>query len=484
MKRSIRALVLSAALMCAAGAYAAAISADDLLPPVQAKPAQQEQLLAVKNPEAVQTEKDPVMNVEVTKAETLQDAVNTVVERFFKPDKKSGAEGADYVVRQDGVTFVAVGRAAYDIDGANPTMLRIAHREAYVRAFMNAKAQMAQSVERLTDQSAENFAEWVNRSDTSDSKEVNNSVSHTGESQQGRGRVQDESIKQSVHAVLKGFITYAVYNKREGEVLVALVSTPRSRGEFGRPTPDSVSAATLADGLNAALAEVQSGFVPPVGGRIVVVPGTGETGFVGFGSSVVRYAKNPTDQTDNEIDAQRAAEMRAASALVGIIIGDDTDMKRHLDQNTLRSLENYEKYAKGDASVGGTDAEVAAVEESRRRVLSTISKGSQSNAITSLRSGILPPGVKRYTWVDDDGYFAYGMAVYIPTLSDMVTNAAQRMKDAKLLQDHYPQPERKPAARSGQTSEGPQTGGAYTPSAKDYKNEQRPGPSGVVNQNL
>jgi hypothetical protein len=85
-----------------------------------------------------------------------------------------------------------------------------------------------------------------------------------------------------------------------------------------------VTAANLRDGLNSVIAEIKNGFVPPVGGRIITVPGTGEIAFVGFGSSVVRYNSEKSMQERLKLQAERMAGTRALDALAGILTGDDT----------------------------------------------------------------------------------------------------------------------------------------------------------------
>ena len=478
--RSIRSFALAVMLLCAASAFAGpSVSADDFLPPAQAKPEQRAELLTVKNPDAVQTVQDPATNTPVVKAATVQDAINSIAEQFIR----QAGKGCKVVSSPSGKIIVAGATASYDRHGSNPVMLRIGHRNAYVVALANAKAQMAAHLKGFRNDSYESFVEWVDHAD-SDSAQ---NAAMSGESTSKRAAGQDEVIAQTTRYVLKGFVTYAVSdNKEKGKVTVVIASSPKTRGQFARPTADSVSAASLRDGLNAVLAEIQNGLVPPVGGRIVTVPGTNETGFVGFGSAVVRPAAHPDDQTDNEIDAQRAAQLRANSALVGCIIGDDTASKENLDSATLRSVETFEKFAENDASVGGSQEEVAAVAASRKRVLNAISSESQSSAITSLRRGMLPPGVQTYSWLDDDNYFAYAMAIYIPSLSDEAVNAAKQMEDTKILREHKPDPQQPYDKRPDAAPETkPDVKTDDTPAPKKKASDTlKQGPTGVVRQDL
>ena len=81
---------------------------------------------------------------------------------------------------------------------------------------------------------------------------------------------------------------------------VTIVATDKTMGKFSRPANDTLIVENLTDGMNAVLAEIQSGVVPPVGGRIVDVPSTGEIAFVGFGSAVVYPAQKAAAATVNE----------------------------------------------------------------------------------------------------------------------------------------------------------------------------------------
>ena len=77
--------VLSLGLFCAAaglpslGYAAAALTADDFLPIVQASGEQRDELSAIRHPDAVKTESDAVLEQPVTSAATVQDAINAVV---------------------------------------------------------------------------------------------------------------------------------------------------------------------------------------------------------------------------------------------------------------------------------------------------------------------------------------------------------------------------------------------------------------------
>lgn len=59
---------------------------------------------------------------------------------------------------------------------------------------------------------------------------------------------------------------------------------------------------------------------------------------------------------------------------------------------------------------------------------------SSSEEIKSLRKGIMPSGIIRHTDIDEDGYFAYGIAVYLPSASAQAKEASREMDEAQIVQ--------------------------------------------------
>jgi hypothetical protein len=421
----------------------AALSADDFLPPAQAEAEQQETLLAVKDETSVKTEVDPVLKTEVTSAPTLQDAINKVIAKPQQGCRTLAEPGGGYA-------FVATGMGAYKSDYQNVNAARVEQRNAYLAAFMNAKAEMAKTVGEIVVRGATNFDEKLDSLDTETTSLTN-----------VESQLSEEQL-QSVRKVLKGYVTYAVKDTGKGLVYVTIVSSSKTRGKFSRNGTDGVSAANLREGLNSVISEIKNGFVPPVGGRIIEVPGTGEVAFVGFGSSVVRYDREEDVQERLKLQAEQVASMRATDALAGIILGDDTTWMGKADATTQNQVKDFERQQASDQTAKGSEEEVKAYEQRKR---SLRSESSLTTNTQSLRQGVLPPGVIRETSLDDDEYFAYGIAVYIPSLSEATRNASKEMDDAQLVQP-------------------PKTGGAAPEKEQKSKPELKQGPSGVVQQNL
>ena len=254
--------------MTPAAAFAQAPTADDFLPVVQGGPSD------VKQPQQV------AVKGKVVSAATAQDAVNAAVGENVKGLKNDDTPelGAKMVTYPSGLGFVATGIATYRTV-ESPTLTRIAKRKAYVIAFTKAKKNLAEILGGLDSQGQETVREAL----------VN--VNLPKEEMTNISTESQESLKQAVEMMLRGFVIYEVKDDTsQHTVFVSIVTTPKTRGKLARPAPNAIEAASLRDGLNQVIAEVRSGLVPPVGGRIIMMRSTGETAFVGFGSAVVRTA--------------------------------------------------------------------------------------------------------------------------------------------------------------------------------------------------
>lgn len=459
MKKVLAVAAVFVLVFCSASLAAPLFTAADFVPPVQVPEEQRAEALTVKSPDAVVTSDDPALNAPVTTGMSVQDAINAIVERH--------EEGSSMVATPEGgYGFVATGLGTYRKDMKNLTALRIAQRNAYVHALMQAKAKMAEQVEGFAVQGYTNFDEKIT---TLDNGDEDNGL-------RNREASSTESIKTTVAGVLKGYVTYNVFDDfKNGMVYVTIVSTPKTRGVFSRVTSDTVDAETINDGLNAVLAEIQNGLVPLVGGRIVEVPKTGEIAFVGFGSAVVRQDKDPSIRNTLLRAAQSSAGLRAADALCGIIIGDITNAETKLDSVTRESVRDFANEEKEDPMTGLVTSEEVANAKGRQTEFRNRMEFSQT--IETARRGTLPPGVIRRAWLDDEGAFAYALAIYIPSITNAAASGAQEMRDTNIVQPIEPN---RGKLNNGQSDSG---SNIKTPNYKD-SGEFRQGVSGTVNQSL
>ena len=178
---------------------------------------------------------------------------------------------------------------------------------------MDAKVQLSQLLNEVQVEGMEiysNYEDTVNTADGATS---------------GGGMTMDEKGSSKIATVLKGYVTYSTFDDGVSNVYVTIVSTPKTMRKQQRPAGDTFIADNLRDGLNTVLAEIQSGVVPPVGGRTITIPETGEMGLVGFGSTIIQRANRPAEIARQERIAERIAIMRAEAELRGIIAGDQVD---------------------------------------------------------------------------------------------------------------------------------------------------------------
>ncbi len=125
------------AVTATVGINAFALSVDEFLPPVQAKsPEQAEELSKVKG--KVEEVEHPVMKQKVFKAKNANDAINQALTEI-------DGGGCEMIQVPSGVAWVATGMGEYG-EYDNPTATRISKRNAYVRAFIEAKKELAQAL--------------------------------------------------------------------------------------------------------------------------------------------------------------------------------------------------------------------------------------------------------------------------------------------------------------------------------------------------
>ena len=212
----------------------------------------------------------------------------------------------------------------------------------------------------------------------------------------------------------------------------------------------------LRTGLNQIIQEVRTGLVPPVGGRVIVVRGTGEPAFVGFGSIVVRSSENSAVQAKLNLESQKIAAMRAKDSLCGLIIGDKTAWKGSVVEKHKDEVQEFEVLRADDPLAKDTPAGVKKLDKARQTFESTL---RTEDVFTSARKGALPPGITTRTWFDEDHAWAFAMSVYLPSLSKAAGDAAR------------------------EALENPKEGGPGNKSGSGFKDEKNPDvkrPSGTI----
>ena len=201
-------------------------------------------------------------------------------------------------------------------------------------------------------------------------------------------------------------------------VYITIVSTPTTQRQFDRPEPSNVSAASMQEGLAQVFAEIENSLTSPVGGRTVFVPATGEIAFVGFGSAVVGRDDNRATQARLELNSERIALVRAKDALCEILLGETLEGSEGLDSELAEATRTFNELTRDDPLVVHNPNHPGYVKLQDRQASFKAAEIYQS-VVESARQGVLPPGVRQQSWLDEDGSFAYAIAVYVPSVSDI-----------------------------------------------------------------
>ncbi|MEW6078309.1 MAG: hypothetical protein AB1724_10885 [Thermodesulfobacteriota bacterium] len=445
-------LMYSAFCFCE-NASCATINADDFLPPVQAKtPEEHAKRITVNQPQSVTIEKDQLTSQKAVTASTAQDAINTVVQK-----RETGCKMIKF---PSGFGWVACGQSSYR-EMNNSTATRISKRNAYLKAFMQSKTSLAESLNGLSNSGKDKIRQTLSTINT----ETESLATSKDDSQ--------ETLEQTVQMLLRGFVVYEVFDDTaNNSVWVSIVTTPKTQGKYKRPDVNSLQADTISDGLNAVLVEIQNGLVPPIGGKIVTVDQTGEIAFVGFGSAVVQAHQNSTMQNKLNLQAERNASLRAKDALCGLILGDDTSWRGKLDEQTKESIEDFEELKAKDVASSPDPVEYKKFDQTKQTFINKI---KSSDEWGSIRQGILPPGVTSKSWMDDDNAIAYAVSVYLPSVSAQAEKTAKEMHENTIIN-----PDTSQSAVDG--GENTQSGflDENDPNIDRPKTEIKQGPSGKV----
>ena len=459
----MRILKLLPAMLMAAllplSANAAPLGADDFLPPVQADtPEAKKAATEVKQPDAVKQEAG-IGNKQATVAATAQDAINTVV---HKMEEVGG--GCEQIKFPSGFGWVATGSDSYNVM-PNKTATLTVQRVAYLKAYMRAKENLAKTLNEISTEGKENLLTEMR------------SIGQAGGQATNLGEVHTESTTEAVKGLIRGYAVYSVNDQqdekqRSGTVTVSIVSTPKTLGKSGRVNSSAESAGSVREGLTHVLNEISSGLIPPVGGRAISVPKTGELAYVGFGSAVVVENSNPAVQTKLRLAATQQAQMRARNALCGIILGDDFSSvsKSYSDTASMsKEFEDMQKTDPVDQNTSETEIKRLAEQEN-----SFQSQTGLSEKKTSLRKGVLPPGVTVKTFFNEDKTMATAVAIYMPSVTASATSFGQDMKNATIIPE-------KPQTGGGVPTLGT-LDGKMDPSQQNAGEMPKQGPSGQVSK--
>jgi len=379
----------------------------------------------VQKPDAVEVDAE----AKTVSAETMQDGINAAV----KDIQTNVDGGASRIIKtKSGVGYVAVGSSGYGDPAqlANPTAAKMSKRLAYVTALQRAKVELAKFLGEMTLESKQALKETLKT--TIDDKTDQTEISQDNE----------ESINRAVSMVLRGYVVYDVVDdEEEHSVRVSIVTSPATRGEVKRLSNGAMEAKSIAAGVQHVLTEINKGVVPPVGGRVIFVPQTGETAFIGFGSAVVPTSANATIQSRLKETAKKFASARAEAALCQNIVGDEFQWSNGLSETSASSQSDaageqtanltadIKKQSEDDPLNKDNEKDIAEMNKVKDAFKASM---SDSEEFKSAFSGKIPMGTNSKSWLGDDGW-AYSFCCYIPSSANIAADVKRKLETAQIV---------------------------------------------------
>jgi len=391
-------------------------SLDEFLPPAEDEPAKGKVApTEIQEPQAIKVTKEVKTTdgdkTPVVQAANAQDAINKAVEvqREFDEDITEIKVGS-------GIGVVARGAASYEqYPNRNATLL--SQRQAYVKAYMYAKKNLAEYMNGLTVDAQNELVESSDNIDTDQDSLANSKT------------VMMENNRQKVEGMLKGFVIYKVDdNLEEKLVTVSIVTTAKTRGETMQANAGTIVAKDFRLAMKQVLAKLKTGVLPPLGGKVISVPTKNQLFFLGFGSEIIRHNKNKTVMRKNKQLALKIAEMRAKSALLGLITGDQTSWSGDFSQSTEESLKQFNEINNEDPMNEKGAINFESLEDTRNTYLS---RAKTTDAYRSAIKGQLPPGLKSSTWVNGD--WGYALYLYNPESTKKADKIRSKMQESSIL---------------------------------------------------
>ena len=345
---------------------------------------------------------DSTLKVDTVTAETLEDGLKIVAAEM--------GTGVRAIKAGSGMAFVATGIGDYRLY-PNPNASRMSKRQAYVVAMMNAKRELLTYLRGLSLQAGQEL--FTSAQDFVDHKDTLAS----------RSESYAQDIQRFTSGMIRGFTAYKVVDDTEKQVVyVSIVTSPKIRQAALSRNKAVLEAASVAAGLQRVFREIESGVVPPVGGRVVSIPETGEVAVVSFGSSIILDYEGGSDSREQRIASNRA-KADADQAMVGILQGEDFLWESGMFRTQEESSANFETILREDP-YGNTVEERQKLAEIKNSFLAQTRDGEHYKGVIK---GVLPPGINSKTWISTDGGWAFVANVYLPSATAAAKEAAREL---------------------------------------------------------
>lgn len=372
-------------VLCAATSFAQKVGGLDAPAGVENRAAMRQ----VKQPQKVEAKKNAALDREVISGATDADAINEAASRL-----KAAGGGALYVKTESGLGVVGVGAAKLEPLAGTKNENLILPRRRYARAEAHLAAKAA--IARLLDSTSES-----GRIELARQRALLDDHSEKGEL----------DARETASAFLRGAAFYDCEEASAGDrVFVTVISTPRTQGDVSADSADSLTASNLRAARDLVVREVESGVVPPSGGKVMTIVGDDRrVAWIAWDCAFVDRHPDPMVEQKIRLDAERGAEMNARAALLALLRGERIEVDR-----TFSSV--VPDYS-ARANPGATDG-AKAFQARRDRLLKQV---VESESMASIVASRLPPGVETsLPRAVDDGLFVYSVAFFSPESVDAV----------------------------------------------------------------
>lgn len=308
----------------------------------------------------------------------------------FESILEAGDAGFSIVVSPGAIGIIAVDSETY-VEYPNVNGTLVAKSLAYWKAYTGAKAALIAGLEGYSVSNSETLTELVKMTDSADFSSIDRSW-----------RVNSET-SNIVEGIIRGFATYRVEDWSNGdgtgEIAVSLVITPKTLASVNNISGGVVIGTSVEEALNYIFNEVQSAVIPPVGGKVILVPGFERPVMVAFGSEIVRYYDDAAARATSLSTSKTIARMKALASLNSLLNGEEFILEQGFTSDSTTTVSSGLK----------TSNELESVSEYFARH-------------TSVSEGTVPNGVQVKMYlsptVESDGYgWAFAAAVYIPEIA-------------------------------------------------------------------
>jgi hypothetical protein len=341
---------------------------------------------------------DAATGLDLVKAENLSDAAAGAAKQAADPAPTQGQskfkkiEGTSIFEDDYGnAGLMVVGSAMYDTNYPNPDAVRMARRGAYVRAH-------AQAMAMLTDK--------VYGADVDQQLAIISKVTTTT-TDQSTLEVEDNKTNEEILSASSGLIRGAQIWKCEdqgGTVRIWLFMTNDSAtgNRHLNSRMRNVSVSQYQQAVDSVMDEILNGFLPPMGGKVVVCPENGQATFVGFGTSIITNTRRGASA------AEEKAKMRAKAGFIALINGAEVDYNSSLTGVEAQTAVDFQNFGQALPPAEGDEQLVEGV------TAAFSNTEAIQGAIKQSSSGKLPPGAQDVGFVDEEN--GWHTHVYIWTV--------------------------------------------------------------------